>query len=155
MSEKTNISLVANGEVLGFPAEFGIARINNETTIVGYLNTKGKNPGELFKNRELGATELTEQLTILPDSGTDFTVSFVKKPKQTAFVLASSGMLCGILLTEETKQMLLTLNTCRLKNGNRFEQFVADVTEWAKISELAIIISNKGGEKLFTSATVI
>lgn len=144
MSEKTNISLVANGEVLGFPAEFGIARINNETTIVGYLNTKGKNPGELFKNRELGATELTEQLTILPDSGTDFTVSFVKKPKQTAFVLASSGMLCGILLTEETKQMLLTLNTCRLKNGNRFEQFVADVTEWAKISELAIIISNKG-----------
>lgn len=145
MSKKTNISLIANGEVFGFPAEFGIARINNETTIIGSLNTKGKNPGDFIQNKELGITELSDQLTILPESGTEFSVSFARKPKQTAFALTSSGILCGILLTEESKQMLLTLNTSRLKSGNKFEQFVADVAEWAEISELTLIIRNKGG----------
>lgn len=145
MSKKTNISLIANGEIFGFPAEFGIARINNETTIIGSLNTKGKNPGDFIQNKELGITELSDQLTILPESGTEFSVSFARKPKQTAFALTSSGILCGILLTEESKQMLLTLNTSRLKSGNKFEQFVADVAEWAEISELTLIIRNKGG----------
>ncbi|QIU93256.1 hypothetical protein [Bacteroides faecium] len=145
MSKKTNISLIANGEVFGFPAEFGIARINNETTIIGSLNTKGKNPGDFIQNKELGITELSDQLTILPESGTEFSVSFARKPKQTAFALTSSGILCGILLTEESKQMLLTLNTSRLKSGNKFEQFVSDVAEWAEISELTLIIRNKGG----------
>lgn len=145
MSKKTNISLIANGEVFGFPAEFGIARINNETTIIGSLNTKGKNPGDFIQNKELGITELSDQLTILPESGTEFSVSFARKPKQTAFALTSSGILCGILLAEESKQMLLTLNTSRLKSGNKFEQFVADVAEWAEISELTLIIRNKGG----------
>lgn len=144
MSKKINISLVANGEVFGFPAEFGIAHINNETTIIGSLNTKGRNPGDFILNKELGVTKLSEQLTILPKSGTDFSVSFVKKPKQTAFVLTSSGMLCGILLTEEAQQMLFTLNTSHLKNGNKFEQFVADVTEWAKINALTLVVRNKG-----------
>ncbi len=146
MSKKTNISLVANGEVFGFPAEFGIARINDETTIAGSLDTKGKNPDDFIQNKELGITELSGQLTILPKSGTDFSVSFVKKPKQTAFMLTSSGIACGILLTEEAKQMLLTLNTSCLNNGNKFEQFVYDVAEWAKISELALIVRNKGGK---------
>lgn len=150
MSKKTNISLIANGEVFGFPAEIGIARINGETTIIGSLNTKGRNPGDFIQNKELGITELSEQLTILPKSGTDFSVSFVKKPQQVAFVLISPGMACGILLTEEAKQMLLTLNTSRLKNGNRFEQFVADVTEWAKISELSLVVRNKGGKDYST-----
>lgn len=118
MSKKTNVSLIANGEAFGFPAEIGIARVNGETTIIGSLNTKGKNPGDFIQNKELGITELSGQLTILPESGTDFSVSFVKKPKQTVFVLISPGMACGILLTEEAKQMLLTLNTSRLKNGN-------------------------------------
>ena len=79
MSKKTNISLIANGEVFGFPAEFGIARINNETTIIGSLNTKGKNPGDFIQNKELGITELSDQLTILPESGTEFSVSFARK----------------------------------------------------------------------------
>lgn len=145
MSKKTNISLIANGEVFGFPAEFGIARINNETTIIGSLNTKGENPSDFIQNKELGITELSDQLTIFPESGTEFSVSFARKPKQTAFALTSSGILCGILLAEESKQMLLTLNTSRLKSGNKFEQFVADVAEWAKISELTLIVRNKGG----------
>lgn len=145
MSKKTNISLIANGEVFGFPAEFGIARINDETTIIGSLNTKGRNPGDFIENKELGIAELSGQLTILPKSGIAFSVYFVKKPAQTAFALVSPGMACGILLTEKVKQMLLTLNTSCLKNGNQFEQFVADVTEWAKISELTLVVRNKGG----------
>ncbi len=144
MSKKTNVSLIANGEVCGFPAEFGIARINGETTVIGTLNTSGKTPDNLFQNHELGIHELSKQLTVLPRTGTDFTVSFIKKPDQTAFSMTSSGMLCGILLNREAKQMLLMLNTSKLKNGNNFEKCVADVAQWAKISELTLIIRNRG-----------
>lgn len=143
MSKKTNISLIADGEVCGFPSELGIAYINGETTVTGILNTKKKTPGDLIHSQELGLHELYTKLTVLPQSGTDFTVSFIRKPDQTAFSLVSDGILCGILLNREVKQMLLTLHTAKLKNGNDFEKFVASVAEWAKISELSLIIRNK------------
>lgn len=145
MNKKTNISLIANGEVCGFPSELGIARINGETTIIGMLNTKEKAPGDLFQSKELGIDELSRHLTILPKTGTDFTVSFIKRPDQSAFSLTSGGMLCGILLSQEIKQLLLMVNTANLKNGNDFEKSVASVAEWAKISELTLIIQNRGG----------
>lgn len=144
MSKKTNISLIAEGEVLGFPAKFGIARINDETTIIGSLNTKVENLKDFTQNNELGITELSDKLTVTQKSGEGFEVSFVKKPKQTAFALISSGMLCGIMLTEEAKQLLLVLETDKLKNGNNFEQYVAQFAEWIKISQLTLIVRNKG-----------
>lgn len=144
MSKKTNISLIAEGEVSGFPSIFGIARLNGETIIAGSLNTKGKKPDDFIQNKELGITDLAQELTILPKAETDFSVSFVKQPDKSVFVLTSSGISCGILLTGEEKQLLLTLNTSRLRNGNGFEQFVASVADWAKISELTLIARNKG-----------
>ena len=145
MNKKTNISLIANGEVCGFPSELGIARINGDTTIIGTLNTKGKVPGDLFQSQELDIGELSRHLTVLPKNGTDFTVSFIKRPDQSAFSLTSRGMLCGILLSREIKQMLLMVNTANLKKGNDFEKSVSSVAEWAKISKLTLIIQNHGG----------
>lgn len=144
MSKKNNICLIAGGEAFGFPAAFGIARINNETMIAGSLDTKGKNPGDFIQNKELGITSLTQELTILPKSEKDFSVSFAKQPDKSAFVLAASGISCGILLAGEEKQMLLILNTSRLRNGNSFEQFVASIADWARISDLTLAARNKG-----------
>lgn len=146
MNKKTNISLIANGEVCGFPSELGIARINGETTIIGTLNTKEKTPGDLFQSQELGIDELSCHLTVLPKTGTDFTVSFIKRADQNAFSLSSGGMLCGILLSRDIKQMLLMVNTANLKRGNDFEKSVASVAEWAKISELTLIVQNRKGD---------
>lgn len=145
MNKKTNISLIANGEVCGFPSELGIARINGETTIIGTLNTKEKTPSDLFQSQELDIGELSRHLTVLPKTGTDFTVSFIKKPDQSAFSLTSDGMLCGILLSREIKQMLLMVNAANLKKGNDFEKSVASVAEWAKICKLTLIVQNRGG----------
>lgn len=148
MNKKTNISLIADGEVCGFPSEFGIARINGDTTVIGTLNTKGKTPGDLFQNQELGIHELSQHLTVLPKADADFTVSFIKRPDQSAFSLTSGGILCGILLSREIKQMLLIINTAKLNNGNDFEKTVASIAAWAKISELTLIIQNRGGHSL-------
>lgn len=145
MNKKTYISLVANGEVCGFPSEVGIAHINGETTVVGRLNTKGKVPTDLIQSKELGIDELSRHLTVLPKNGTDFTVSFIRRPGQSAFSLTSGGILCGILTSRDIKQMLLIVNTANLKNGNDFEKSVASAAEWAKISELTLIIQNRGG----------
>lgn len=145
MNKKTNISLIANGEVCGFPSELGIARINGETTIIGTLNTKGKVPGDIFQSKELGIHELSRHLTVLPQTSTDFTVSFIKRPDQSAFSLTSGGILCGILLSQERKQMLLMANSANLNNGNDFEKSVSSVAEWLEISKLTLIIQNRGG----------
>ena len=95
MSKKSNVSLIANGEVCGFPSEIGIAFINGEMTLAGILDTQGKPLDSLFRSSEIGVRELSERLTVLPKNGTGFTVSFIKKSSQTAFSLVSSGMVCG------------------------------------------------------------
>lgn len=145
MNKKTNISLIADGDVCGFPSEFSIARINGETTVIGTLNTKGKTPDDLLQNQELGIHELSRHLTVLPKTGTDFTVSFIKRPDQSAFSLTSDGILCGIRFNQDAKQILLTVNTAGLNNGNDFEKSVASIAEWAKISRLTLIVQNRGG----------
>lgn len=144
MNKRTNISLIANGEVCGFPSEFGIARINGETTIIGTLYTKGKSAEDFLRSQELGINELSQHLTVPPKTDTDLTVSFIKRTDQSAFSLTSGGILCGIQLNRENKQMLLMLHTNCLNYENKFEKFVANAAKWAHISELTLLIQNKG-----------
>ncbi|MDR0711293.1 MAG: hypothetical protein LBF67_02970 [Prevotellaceae bacterium] len=145
MGKKANISLTAGGELFGFPAELGIARIGGETLITGLLNTKGRQVEDLLQNRELDVSGLAGNLTALPKPDADFSVSFAKKSDKYAFVLTSSGIACGIILAGQSKQLLLALDTEKLKSGNDFERFVATAAEWAGISRLLIIVQNGGG----------
>lgn len=149
MSKNTNICLIAKGELFGFPADVGIAKINGELQIVGSLNTKGKQFGDLIKTKELNISDLADNLTILPESDTNFSVDFIKKSNRYAFLLQSSGIMCGISIAGESKQLMLALNTEKLKSGNNFERFVADIAEWAKISSLSIVAQNKGTSDSF------
>lgn len=143
MSTEMNLILTANGEVFGFPAELGIARIGGETAIAGTLNTRERKLSDFLQNKESGLTTLTDKLTVLPESSTEFTIDFAKKAEQYAFILNSPGLLCGIMLANESKQFVLLLETEKLKHGNDFERFVANVAEWIKISKLNIIAQNK------------
>ena len=85
MNKKTNVCLIADGQVCGFPAQIGLGKIQGETTAFGTLTTKGRNPGDLFDHSELGLKELTDHLTVLPGKGTDFSASFIRKPGEMAF----------------------------------------------------------------------
>jgi hypothetical protein len=145
MGKKTNIRLTASGELFGFPGEFGVARVGGETLIAGSLSTRGRRPEDLIQSKELNVSGLAGNLTVLPKSGTDFSVSFAKKSDKYALVLTSSGIACGIVLAGKSKRLLLALDTEKLKSGNDLERFVAGAAEWAKISSLSIIAQSEGG----------
>lgn len=145
MNKKTNVCLIADGQVCGFPAQIGLVGANGGTTVFGTFSTKGRNPGDLFHNSELGLKDLTDHLTVLPGEGTDFSASFIKKPNEAAFSLISPGMYCGIQLGNDTKQLFLILQTEKLLQGNDFEQFVAHVAQWIKIRQLTLIARNATG----------
>ena len=149
MNKKNNIRIVASGELFGFPAEFGIARIDEQTVIAGSLNTKGKHPSDLIQNKELNITDLCNQVTVLPASDTDFSIHFAKKVDQYAFVLTSSGIVCGIMLSSKFKELILVLDTEKLRNGNDFERYIANVADWARISRLSLIVQNSGNGNNF------
>ena len=142
MNKKTNVCLIADGQVCGFPAQIGLGKIQGETTAFGTLTTKGRNPGDLFDHSELGLKELTDHLTVLPGKGTDFSASFIRKPGEMAFSLISPGMYCGIHLGNRAKQLFLNLQTEKLSRGNDFEQFVAHIAKWIKIRRLTLVVRN-------------
>lgn len=144
-----NLILTANGEIFGFPAEFGISHVSGETAIAGSLNTKGRNLSKFIQNNENNFNDLANTLSVLPKSSTEFSIDFAKKADKYAFILNISGLICGIMLTNESKQLVLVLDTEKLKNGNNFEKFVADVAGWVKINRLNLIVQNKGNANSF------
>lgn len=145
MSEKMNACIIANGKVMSFPAIFGITRIKEETMLVGSLNTQEKSINEFISNEETGLNELADKLSILPKNDTDFSVCFIAGGENSAFILKTSGITCGITLSKDTKQLLVAANTEGLKNGNSFEQAVGRIVEHLFISDLALIVRNNGG----------
>ena len=145
MSEKMNACIIANGKVMSFPAIFGITRIKEETMLVGSLNTQEKSINEFISNEETGLNELADKLSILPKNATDFSVCFISGGDNSAFILKTSGITCGITLSKDTKQLLVAANTEGLKNGNSFEQIVGKIVEHLFISDLALIVRNNGG----------
>lgn len=144
MSEKMNACVIANGKAMGFPALFGIARIKEETIIVGSLNTQGKCVDNFISNEETGMNALADKLSILPKKNTEFSVDFIAGGDNYAFSLKTSGITCGVTLSKETKQLLVTVNTEGLKNGNNFEQAVGRIVEPLHIINLALIVRNNG-----------
>lgn len=143
MKKNTNITLICNGSLFGFPVNFGIAKIDKESLIAGSLNTKGKDLDDFIQNEEIGVASLSDKLTVIPKSCTDFSALFAKKPDAYVFLLQFQGIACGITIGNQSKQLLLALNTENLKNGNQFEQFVASVADWAKIDSLCIVARDK------------
>lgn len=144
MSEKMNACIIANGKVMSFPAILGITRIKEETMLVGSLNTQEKSVNEFISNEETGLNELADKLSILPKNETDFSVCFIAVGENSAFILKTSGITCGITLSKDTKQLLVAANTEGLKNGNSFEQTVGKIVEHLFISDLALIVRNNG-----------
>lgn len=144
MSEKMNACIIANGKVMSFPAILGITRIKEETMLVGSLNTQEKSVNEFISNEETGLNELADKLSILPKNETDFSVCFIAGGENSAFILKTSGITCGITLSKDTKQLLVAANTEGLKNGNSFEQTVGKIVEHLFISDLALIVRNNG-----------
>lgn len=139
-----NACIIANGKVMSFPAILGITRIKEETMLVGSLNTQEKSVNEFISNEETGLNELADKLSILPKNETDFSVCFIAGGENSAFILKTSGITCGITLSKDTKQLLVATNTEGLKNGNSFEQTVGKIVEHLFISDLALIVRNNG-----------
>lgn len=75
---------------------------------------------------------------------TEFSVDFIAGGDNYAFSLKTSGITCGVTLSKETKQLLVTVNTEGLKNGNNFEQAVGRIVEPLHIINLALIVRNNG-----------
>lgn len=144
MKQHINSILLAEGELFGFPATFGIGRMQGELTVMGFLSTRGRQLSDLMNCEDVGVSSLASHLTVIPASSSDFSVEFVRRPRYSALSLTFSGLNCGITLTGDSRQLLLFLSTDRLKNGNTFEQAVAEVAGWLGISRLALLVRHTG-----------
>lgn len=144
MKQHINSILLAEGELFGFPATFGIGRMQGELTVVGSLKTRGKRLSDLMNSKEVDASALSSHLSVIPSNSTDFSANFVHLSSRTALSLTFSGLKCGITLSGESRQLLLLLATDRLRNGKAFEQAVAEVAGWLGISRLALIARQNG-----------
>ena len=56
MKQHINSILLAEGELFGFPATFGIGRMQGELTVVGSLKTRGKRLSDLMNSEEVDAS---------------------------------------------------------------------------------------------------
>lgn len=144
MKQHINSILLAEGELFGFPATFGIGRMQGELTVMGFLSTRGRQPSDLMNCEDVGVSSLTSHLTVIPASSSDFSVEFVRQPRYSALSLTFPGLNCGITLSGDSRQLLLFLSTDRLKSGNTFERAVAEVAGWLGISRLALIARQNG-----------
>ncbi len=144
MGKEMNISLIAHGELFGFPAEFGIARIGGETVIAGSLHTEGRQLCEFIQNKEVNVTDLVGSISVFPKAEA-FSIDFASKAGSYTIILTFTGVACGIILTDSSKQLLLILKTERLRTGNKFERFVAEITGWLRINTLLLVVQNRGG----------
>ena len=144
MKQHINSILLAEGELFGFPATFGIGRMQGELTVMGFLSTRGRQLSDLMNCEDVGVSSLASHLTVIPASSSDFSVEFVRRPRYSALSLTFSGLNCGITITGDSRQLFLFLSTDRLKNGNTFEQAVAEVTGWLGISRLALLVRHTG-----------
>ncbi|WP_304205187.1 hypothetical protein [Phocaeicola plebeius] len=144
MKQYINSILLAEGELFGFPATFGIGRMQGELTVMGFLTTRGRQPSDLMNCEDVGVSSLTSHLTVIPASSSDFSVEFVRQPRYSALSLTFPGLNCGITLSGDSRQLLLFLSTDRLKSGNTFERAVAEVAGWLGISRLALIARQNG-----------
>lgn len=144
MKQHINSILLAEGELFGFPATFGIGRMQGELTVVGSLKTRGKRLSDLMNSEEVDASALSSHLSVIPSDSTDFSANFVHLSSRTALSLTFSGLKCGITLSGESRQLLLLLATDRLRKGKAFEQAVAEVAGWLGISRLALIVRQNG-----------
>lgn len=144
MKQHINSILLAEGELFGFPATFGIGRMQGELTVMGFLSTRGRQLSDLMNCEDVGVSSLASHLTVIPASSSDFSVEFVRRPRYSALSLTFSGLNCGITITGDSRQLFLFLSTDRLKNGNTFEQAVAEVAGWLGISRLALLVRHTG-----------
>lgn len=144
MKQHINSILLAEGELFGFPATFGIGRMQGELTVMGFLSTRGRQLSDLMNCEDVGVSSLASHLTVIPASSSDFSVEFVRRPRYSALSLTFSGLNCGITITGDSRQLFLFLSTDRLKSGNTFERAVAEVAGWLGISQLALLVRYDG-----------
>lgn len=143
MDRKTNVGIVAKGEMFGFPTECCIINENGEMVITGSLSTKGKAVSDLIQNEGLKLDGVADKLTVIK-SINEFTVDFIKKSSDFYLLLSSTGISCGIIIAGQNKQLILFLDTNKLKGGNDFERFVCEIAEWAGIHHLFLAAKNQG-----------
>lgn len=87
MKQHINSILLAEGELFGFPATFGIGRMQGELTVVGSLKTRGKRLSDLMNSKEVDASALSSHLSVIPSNSTDFSANFVHLSSRTALSL--------------------------------------------------------------------
>ena len=80
MKQHINSILLAEGELFGFPATFGIGRMQGELTVMGFLSTRGRQLSDLMNCEDVGVSSLASHLTVIPASSSDFSVEFVGGP---------------------------------------------------------------------------
>lgn len=107
--------------------------------VAGSLSTKGKHVDDIIYNKENGLDELADKLTILPKNNSGFSADLVCSASSSTFILKTTGLTCGIILSEETKMLLVAAQKEGLKNGNTFEKAVGNILEFLSISDLALI----------------
>ena len=146
MRNEANICTIANSKIMNFPATVGIACIKGEIMVAGSLSTKGKHVDDIIYNKENGLDELADKLTILPKNNSGFSADLVCSASSSTFILKTTGLTCGIILSEETKMLLVAAQKEGLKNGNTFEKAVGNILEFLSISDLALIVCNNGSK---------
>ncbi|GHV10919.1 hypothetical protein AGMMS49938_00750 [Fibrobacterales bacterium] len=137
MSSKTNIGLIASGEIFGFPAEAAVARIDGKTFVSGEILLGNRDVGDLVeKTVDSG---LTKQLTsFLPSGKNKFSALFASRDSDVAFLLNGNGIVAGIAVGSGAR-FIVSLDTPKLKEGSDFEKKVADIATWACIDKLTLI----------------
>lgn len=146
MRNEASICTIANSKIMNFPATVGIAFIKGEMMVAGSLSTQGKHVDDIIYNKEAGLDELADKLTILPKNDSGFSADLVCSASSSTFILNTTGLTCGIILSEETKMLLVAAQKEGLKNGNTFEKAVGNILEFLSISDLALIVCNNGSK---------
>lgn len=140
----SNIIIYGDGEIIGFPTQFGIGRDSEGVVIVGALQTEGRSLGELFGSREFDIETLSSNVTVVPKENRDFEAKFVYSANNSILAIDSVGMAISILASQESRQLFFALNTEALKGGNKFESYVADISSWLGVKTVVLAIQNRG-----------
>lgn len=143
MSKDFNIGLMADAELFGFPAQLGVAYIGGKTAVAGSLRTQGRQPADLLAGGDAALAELAGRVSVLPRSAADFSVDFAGMGGDLVLVMRASGVVCGMVMTDAARQLLLVLEARKLREGTAFERFVAGVADWMGMDSLMLVVRDR------------